>query len=245
VKKTPDPFYSTDLAHIHDAGFREFAVRVAPELHRILRAHGIGMGRIVEVGCGGGLVARYLSDRGYDVRGIDVSPAMIAIARATAPGARFRVASLMDARLPACDAIVGIGEVLTYVPGGLPALRRFFLRAHAALRDGGILIFDFLHTARGRTYPAKTMSGTGWSIAVRAHVDPSGRTLTRRMAIVRSTEGRTRRSHETHRVRIYGRQPLAAVLSRCGFEVQMAAHFGRLRLIAGDTAVVARKTGRI
>jgi SAM-dependent methyltransferase len=203
------------------------------------------MGRIVEVGCGSGLVARYLSDRGYDVRGIDVSPAMIAIARATAPGARFRVASLMDARVPVCNAIVGVGEVLTYVPGGLPALRRFFLRAHAALRDGGVLIFDFLHTGRGRTYPAKTMRGTGWSITVRAHVDPSGRTLTRRMAIERSTAGRTRRSYETHRVRVYERQRLAAVLARCGFEVQMARAFGRLRLIAGDTAVVARKTGRI
>src|SRR5262245_26329056 len=124
--------YNIDLAHIHDRGFADFSESVAPHVARLLARAGIRTGRIVEIGCGSGRLARHLTARGYAVDGSDVSPAMIRLARARAPRARFRVASLAAVRLPPCDAVVALGEVVTYVRGGLPILSRFFQRARHA-----------------------------------------------------------------------------------------------------------------
>ena len=38
-------------------------------------------GRVLDIGCGPGHVGRFLADRGLDVTGIDLSPAMVDVAR--------------------------------------------------------------------------------------------------------------------------------------------------------------------
>jgi SAM-dependent methyltransferase len=233
--------YAADLAHIHHVAFGEVSDGVAPHLVRILRQAGIRTGRIVEVGCGSGRLARHLSDRGYDVRGFDVSPAMIRLARREAPRARFGVASLVDVAVPRSSAVVAIGEVVTYVPGGLAVLSRFFARVHRALESGGFFVFDFMESATGRTYGLKRHEGDGWSIAVSADYDRRSRILSRRMIIERSVRGRTHRSRETHRVRVYTRRQIRAALTRAGFrEITMTQAIGGYRLMRGDVAVVAR-----
>lgn len=243
--------YSSDLAYVHDCGFGDYARRAAPELERLLRDHGIRRGLVVEFGCGGGTVARHLTSAGYELLGIDISPAMIRIARTRAPGARFRVGSLASARIPACDAIVAIGEVVTYMvndPLRKAAARThqrqladFFRRAFRALRPGGLLIFDFMESPERRTYAAKSRGGADWAIALSAHIDRTGRTLTRRMVIFREIEGVLRRSEETHYVRIYPRAAIVAALRRAGFSVVVRGRLGKVRLAAGDALVIARR----
>jgi SAM-dependent methyltransferase len=236
--------YSTDLAYIHDAGFGEFANVVAPEIERILQKAGITSGRVVEFGCGSGAVARHLQNSGYEVSAFDVSPAMVRLARNNAPRVTFRVASLTSASLPACDVLVGVGEVVTYVPGGLSALRRFFAKAHAALRPGGVLIFDFMESARRRTYDTKILKGSDWTIAVRATFDARRRVLTRRMTMTRRTSHGQRRSREIHRIRVHDRRAIRRLLEQDGFVVSFGRSYGRYRLLPGDVAVMARKRGR-
>jgi len=107
--------YNEDLAYIHDAGFGEFAKTSAPGLLEILRRHGIASGLVVDLGCGSGIWARELSNAGYDVLGIDISPAMIEIARQRVPTAEFRVGSLLKMRLPQCVAVTSLGECLNYL----------------------------------------------------------------------------------------------------------------------------------
>ena len=233
--------YSIDLAHVHDSGFGKFAAEVAPHVHALLKRHGIRKGTVIEVGCGSGILARHLSDAGYDVVGLDVSAAMIRLARVKAPRARFRVGSLATVAIPRCDAVICLGEVVTYVAGGLPALRRFFTRVHRALAPDGLLLFDFIHSAQTRTYPPKTLHGRGWTLTVRADVDARTRVLRRRMVVTRRVGARTRRTRETHRVRIYDPRELVATLERIGFQVKTDRAVGHYRLMSGDTAILARK----
>lgn len=54
-----------------------------------------GGGRILDVGCGMGLLARTLLRKGVDARGVDVAPAPIEEANRLAPG-RFQVASILE-----------------------------------------------------------------------------------------------------------------------------------------------------
>jgi SAM-dependent methyltransferase len=256
--------YSTDLAFIHDAAFGDFAERAAPEVIRILGRQGVhpAIGRakdrsrsrrkaprVVEVGCGSGILARRLVDARYSVVGFDISTAMIRLARAKVPEATFHVAPLTEARLPRCAAVVAIGEVVSYVPAGRgagppAAIRTFFSRVHEALKPGGVFVFDFIESGVRRAYPLKVHSDDDWVIAVHAELDRAKRNLTRRIVAIRKVGRQYRRTQETHRQRVYDRRAVAAALADAGFTATMSRSYGRYRLMAGDIAVIATKPGR-
>jgi SAM-dependent methyltransferase len=235
--------YARDLAFVHDSAFGDFSRRVGPEILTILRSAGVRSGRIVEVGCGSGLLAARLSAAGYEVLGYDVSPAMIALAKRRVPHARFRVGNLKSLPLPNCDAVICVGEVVTYVSGGLPVLRRFFRRVYDALPPGGLFVFDFLHSARRRTYPVRTIAANAWSMTVQADYDRRTRILRRRIQLTRRIDSRITRSRETHNVRVYPVREMVSSLKRIGFRVSTSRAIGGYQLLPGDTAVVARRPG--
>src|SRR5919108_4928938 len=134
-------YYAEDLAYIHDRGYSAVAEGAAAAVLELLAPRA----SIVELGCGGGVTARRLTDAGHEVLGIDQSEALIALARRRAPRADFRVGSLVTAPIPDCDAVLAIGEVFNYLfderhtRAALPPL---FERIHAALRPRGLLVFD-------------------------------------------------------------------------------------------------------
>jgi cyclopropane fatty-acyl-phospholipid synthase-like methyltransferase len=203
--------------------------------------------RVVDVGCGSGIVARHLVDARYTVVGFDISPAMVRLARKKVPEATFHVAPLTQASLPRCAAVVAIGEVVSYVPaagrgaGPPPAICKFFSRVHEALTPGGVFVFDFIESGVQRTYAAKVHSDHDWVIAVHAELDRAKRILTRRIVAIRKVGRQYRRTQETHRQWVYSRRAIAKALADAGFTVSMSASYGRYRLMAGDVAVIATK----
>jgi len=143
--------YREDLAYIHDAGFRDYALNAAPGLLEILRNNDVTGGLVVDLGCGSGRWAAELSRAGYRVFGVDQSAAMIRLARKMAPGSRFKIESLLRTALPACGAITSIGECLNYCfdeKNSRTELIHLFERAHRALRPGGVLVFDVAEPSR-------------------------------------------------------------------------------------------------
>jgi 2-polyprenyl-3-methyl-5-hydroxy-6-metoxy-1,4-benzoquinol methylase len=108
-------WYGEDLAYIHDVSHADFALDSAPGILEILAHSGIEDGVVVDLGCGTGLLARELIDAGYGVFGVDISGAMIEIARKRAPEAEFRVGSLFEVEIPRCEAVTAISEVLNYL----------------------------------------------------------------------------------------------------------------------------------
>ena len=99
-------------------------------------------GPIADVGCGPGHVTRYLADRGVDVFGVDLSPAMVEVARVRYPGLEFRAGSLTA--LDAGDA-TWAGAVALYSIIHLPAPQRdvAYRELARALRAGGLLLISF------------------------------------------------------------------------------------------------------
>ncbi|HXX71504.1 MAG TPA: class I SAM-dependent methyltransferase [Candidatus Acidoferrum sp.] len=239
--------YLEDLAYIHDAGFRDYACSAAPGLERILASHGIVRGLVVDLGCGSGRWAGELVRAGYDVLGIDQSPAMIRLARKVAPRARFQVGSLWSVRLPPCDAVTSIGECLNYCfdpRAGRRALSVLFKRVYRVLEPGGILLCDFAgpHRSPHRKLRQHISAGRDW--AVMASTLASGpHSIVRHIATYRRVGNRYRRREEVHRLRLFLSAEICNQLRRSGFRVRTLNGYGRFRFPRGIQGVLGIKPG--
>ena len=112
-----DPYYRRDLALVHHRGFGFHADLCAPGILELLAPVRDRDGLVLEVGCGSGLLTRYLVDAGHRVVATDASPAMLELARVTVPDAEaIERLTLPDDRLPEADAVVSIGHALSYLP---------------------------------------------------------------------------------------------------------------------------------
>jgi SAM-dependent methyltransferase len=101
-----------------------------------------GGGLVADAGCGEGRIGAYLADLGLEVAGIDLSPALIEIARATRPGIRFETGSMHA--LPFGDGtlagIVSWYSLIHAAPDDVPAYLTEFGRV---TRPGGYLLAAF------------------------------------------------------------------------------------------------------
>ncbi len=240
--------YKEDLAYVHDVGFGDYARSAAPVLLRTLLRAGIRGGLIVDLGCGSGILAQTLISAGYDVLGVDLSPAMLELAHRKAPGAKFVRGSLLKTKLPACEAVISIGECLNYTfdHNDDAALARFFARVFKALRPGGVLIFDIAEPGQiGPGMPARRwLEGPDWAILLERTENGKKRTFTRRMVIFRKIGGGMyRRSEELHRIRLLRRAGIRDELARAGFKVRLLRNW-HSPLAHGHAAFVAVKPKR-
>jgi SAM-dependent methyltransferase len=229
------PHYRTDLAWIHHAGFSEFATLASRGILASLRSHDIREGLVVDIGCGSGILARALTDAGYAVLGIDASPAMIDLARVTAPAARFETATFDEATLPPCAAITAMGEVLNY--GTLACVQTFIRHAAHGLTPGGLLLFDIAERGGYPPHDERRVGGDDWSVITIK--DSDGRRLTRRVLTFRQIDGVTHRDEEVHVLELYERAELLDILRASGFRIRVRRSYGSYRLPKGHAVYVA------
>jgi SAM-dependent methyltransferase len=130
----------------------------------------VGGGPVADVDCGPGHVTAHLHELGINAFGVDLSPAMIDVARRDHPGLRFEVGSMTDLRL--ADASVtalrmrvssgGYPDNQISAPGSTwsPVLDA------AALAEGVECFFDreqlggrHIHEGPGRGYPYNQARG--------------------------------------------------------------------------------------
>lgn len=186
----------------------------------------------MEIGCGSGILARELTDAGFDVLGFDASSAMIELARETAPSAHFEVAEIASAEPPSCDAIVAMGEVLNYAT--FDQVRAFIARIRTNL-----LVFDIAERGAYPEHEELEVRGDDWSVI--ATKDSDGTHLTRRVLTFRADAGTMRRTEEVHRLELYDRGPMRALLREHGFRVELRRSYGTRRLPKGHAVYIASR----
>ncbi|HEX4991803.1 MAG TPA: methyltransferase domain-containing protein [Rubrobacteraceae bacterium] len=239
-------WYGEDLAYIHDVGHADFALQTAPGILEILAKSGIHEGLVVDLGCGSGLLARELLDAGYGVLGIDISEAMVELARRRAPEAEFRVGSLFEVEIPPCAAVTAVSEVLNYLfdpENEDRGLARLFRRVYGALAPGGVFVFDAL--GPGQVPPGAAARGfrvgEDWAVLSEREEDPERGTMVRRIVSFRKVGEHYRRDEEVHRVRLYAPEELSGELLRVGFQARTMRAYGSYPLAGGHVAFFARK----
>ena len=111
-------------------------------LEALAMDHGLAGRRVLDVACGTGKSFLPLLERGYDVTGCDISPAMLAEARAKAPGVVLEEADMRELpELGEFDLVTCLDDALNYlhtedeVLAALGGLRRNLAR-------GGVAVWD-------------------------------------------------------------------------------------------------------
>jgi SAM-dependent methyltransferase len=188
---------------------------------------------VVEVGCGAGRLTAALTVAGFKVTAIEPSPALLEYARAAAPDATFVQGSAYDLALPECEAVVALGEPLTYhdePASGPEKVQGFFAAASRALPPGGLLLFDVIETGEPSLSAQFCSSGDDWAILVDTREDQGSATLERDIDYFVREGDLYRRGRELHRVCVFDPAEVIAWLGQSGFAVETAEAYGAQRL---------------
>jgi SAM-dependent methyltransferase len=157
-----DPQRRTLVQTTYDDLAAEYAARLAGELagkplDRALLdrfAEKVrGIGPVYELGCGPGHVARYLHERGVDVSGIDLSPAMVEQAQRLHPDIAFRRGDMLALDVPE-GALAGVVSFYAIVHLAPEALPEAFGEIRRVLRPEGTVLLAF-HVGEGSVRPGE------------------------------------------------------------------------------------------
>lgn len=186
----------------------------------------------VDIGCGNGYFTRALYRAGYSVRGIDISPQMLSVAKTKAAEeglpCEFLLGDITKLKLTGhVDFAVAINDCLNYVPPSkLPAA---FARVFSCLRRGGIFHFDISSENKIRNVIADNMFGEdGEDISYLWFNTPRPDGVTMELTFfVRGADGRYDRFEETHIQYAHSEQSVIAALQGAGFsQVYTQGHLG-------------------
>lgn len=130
------------FAWVYNKHWGHFSTRIIPMLEKVIFPHIPQKGKILDLCCGTGHLARALTDRGYNVTGIDGSGEMIKFASKNAPDAKFIIKDARRFTLPShFNATVSLFDSLNHVMA-LDDLRKVFLNVFSSLCSEGIFLFD-------------------------------------------------------------------------------------------------------
>lgn len=201
---------------------------------------------VVDIGCGTGRHAIELARRGWDVSGVDRSPAMLALARARAAEAGLDVTFMEgDARAFDAGRQFDLALMMFAVAGYLgtaDAVREAFANVQRQLVDGGLFVFDCWHGPavlaerpgnRVRVLDGATSQTTRYA---EGSLDEAQQLVTVRYRLV-ETRGDEVLSdtHEVHTMRYFFAPELRALLAEAGLELVSATAFPSLDAPLTDT----------
>jgi len=223
-----DALYGPDLARVHIDGYNGHAEQAAPWIVARLDAlcSALGPGLVVDLGCGGGPLLRHLVDGGHQALGVDISPAMVAAARALVPEAEVRCESLATVTLPRCLAVTAVGEPLNYLASP-DEQRAVFARVRDALVPGGLFIFDLRLPAPAHESTRTVVTqGDDWMCIATISEDPAAGALARDIVTFVRAGALWRRSDETHRVCVAHAGAVLGWLGEAGFDARVLPGYG-------------------
>lgn len=121
-------------------------------------------GPVLDVGCGPGHLTAHLQGLGLEVAGVDLSPAMIAIARRDHPDLSFTVGSMeaLDVSDASLGGVLSSFSIVHTADDELPAVAAEF---HRVLRPGGVVLVAF-HVGEGAHHKTEGYGGHPMNLMV-------------------------------------------------------------------------------
>ena len=232
-----DPYYRPDLARAHHLGYGFDADNCAPGILSLLAPVQARGGLVLELGCGSGLLTRHLTDAGHRVIATDASPAMLDLARGYAPAADIRPLTLPGDPLPAADAVVSVGHVLSYLPDAGAAIAR-------AVRPGGLFAIDLCDLAYGeqrRGEPPLGRVSDSWAVLAATSLPAPDRFVRDITIFTLGDGGCWRRDDERHENTLINTTQVPGLLAAEGVDVSVGTAFGEERQPPGLVVLIGRR----
>lgn len=228
-------FYGRDLAAIHAKHHEALARAAADVLLPLIPT----AGRVLDLGCGAGPLSFLLSADGHEVYGIDLSAALLAIARQRVPTGRFEQGDVLSADFGTVDAIAAIGEVVNYATasGGPGALENLFQRARQSLPVRGRFLFDYAGPKRHGQGQCVWSEQPDSFVAMQASAQDD--IITRKIVTFIKRDNAWEKSSEVHRLHVYEPADVSRMLERAGFEAEHLSGYGEFDLPDGLHACLA------
>ncbi|MBI1770620.1 MAG: methyltransferase domain-containing protein [Bacteroidetes bacterium] len=138
----------TSLAEVYDGMYRTF-INYEEELNlygEILKANHCT--QVLEIGCGTGNLASMLIENGFQYTGLDLSDAMLAIARRNLPLGEFVKGNMRDFNLlKKFEAAIITGRTLSYLVSNKDVYNSF-VNFNKHLTGKGIICFDCINASK-------------------------------------------------------------------------------------------------
>ena len=214
------------LAGVYDELTGDVAYeRRADYLERLFQKSRLPVRTVLDLACGTGSMTAALTERGYELIGVDDSPDMLAVAREKAAGLRGEPPVFLQQSMPKLDlygtveAAVCCLDSLNYLTAPRD-VQRTFERLALFVAPGGILVFDINSAAYLRNLDGQVFLDETEDVYCvwRAEFEKRNRVCTYWMDIfTRRANGAWARSVEEHRQRAYEVEELRAWLLAVGF----------------------------
>ena len=213
------------LAPIYESlGMARFAETMTPALVSYAQSNDWVGRRAVDLGCGTGASVRWFANRGYNITGIDLSPAMLAIAQESlSSGMSFQ---LLEGDIRTLTNLHDIDVVLALdVLNELNSLRDLegiFTAVARVLSHDRLFIFD-LHTIGGlaqQNQSTRLITDTpDLTVMVSNHFDYERQASTDSYLIFQRSGASWQRQQAQRTLRGFPVQVISALLQRSGFGI--------------------------
>jgi SAM-dependent methyltransferase len=216
MTRRPPENYGPVAARCYDSLHGDHLSRIAAMLAR----QAVPARDMHDVGCGTGTLCRQFAQQGWTCSGMDLSGAMVEVARGRCRRATFSIGDAASYRL---DRRVGLVtatcDVASHLPG-IRALRGFLASSRSALLDGGLLAFDLLAWADLETnwddYVQYTRRRDWRLIRYGRRLRPGVAALSYEY-FMRGTSGDWSFHFERHVLRTWPLEDVRRTISECGF----------------------------
>ena len=194
---------------------------------------GASAGRVgLDIGCGNGYFTRALNRAGYQACGIDISPAMLSVARQKAAKEGIRCEFLLGdiTKLKVCGKAhfaVAINDCINYVPPS--KLSAAFRRVYSSLCGDGMFFFDISSENKIRNIIDENLFGEdGEDISYLWFNTQTEEGVKMELTFfVRRADGAYDRFEETHFQYAHREEDIIALLKEAGFcRVETEGHLG-------------------
>ena len=197
-----------DLQHFYDSYYR-FVIEILQKLN-------FNPKNILDLACGTGKLAEIFLKNGYNIEGVDLSEAMLKIARKR--GLKTYRRNMVDFRLVnKYDLIVCIFDSLNYLQSQLQ-LQKCFGRVSAHLNNGSLFIFDVNSGYKINDYIPKVNKTAHYQIGDTEVIWENFHKLDTWVAKITMLEG-GRKYFEKHVETAYSLTAIMGLLEKSGFDV--------------------------
>lgn len=199
--------------------------RRADFIEKLMRRSRIPVRTVLDLACGTGEITALLTERGYELIGVDASPEMLARARKKAENLSGEPPVFLNQAMPeldlygTVDAAVCCLDSLNYLTSPRD-VQRTFQRLHLFISPGGVLLFDVNSVEKLASLDGQVFLDEREDIYCvwRTEYEKRSRLCTYWMDIfTRRPDGGWNRSEEEHRQRGYTVDELRTWLMDAGF----------------------------